>query len=173
MDIQNLVLRPNCLLTKSSLVFVPGPRSLFFYQRPFGLLPTFLYEHGYRIALAPLPFRGLSRRRQAFKKWLNLKAEYRFHFFMSPVTYQELKDLIEPEKMESLTFLDKDSSDTPAILPSVKFRTPLSYRLHQLISHLYGESVPTYDSTYSKFNAINYDRILDHCIKLAENEIYA
>src|SRR5437868_1880579 len=87
MDLQNLVLRPNCLITPSRLMFIPGPRSLFFYRKPFGLLPQFLYEHGYSTQVLSLPFRGPGNRKIALRKWLQTHTQHTYHFVMDEITY--------------------------------------------------------------------------------------
>ena len=66
-------------MTKSPLVFVPGPRSLLFYKKPFGILPDFLFEHGYQTLVLPLPISDKVRRQLAFKNWLEANGSQTFH----------------------------------------------------------------------------------------------
>ena len=61
MDIYNLALRPNCLMTRNPLVFITGPRSLFFYEKLGGTLQDFVAAHGYVVLNPVLPFRGSFR----------------------------------------------------------------------------------------------------------------
>ena len=178
MNLDNLVLRPNCLLTKSPLVFIPGPRSLFFYQKPFGLLPEFLFEHGYISVVLSLPFRALNLRRHALKIWLMQNADKKFHFITDSATLADFSDLLDSPQTQSITVLQIKSAPLPVklaeawIVPQTASAS-LTYLVHQLFSFCMGVKSPPYSLTFSKFNTTNYDRFLDHCINLAENEIYA
>ena len=181
MDLKNLVLRPNCLLTPSQLVFLPGPRSLLFYTEPFGQLPGFLYEHGYRVQLINLPFRLKNARVRALTLWLQKNKGEKFHFVLAESTYAEFKSLIPAEAVASLTiltnlqapstagvqnFLIKDSS-------SALISTPITYRVHEIICLSSMVQATPYSQTFSNANRTLLDRFLDHCIKLAEDELYA
>lgn len=183
MDMKNLVLRPNCLITPSELIFVPGPRSLFFYQNPFGQLPDFLYEHGYRTRLLPLPFRNPTLRLIALKEWLKNHSDHTFHFIMDEVTYNELEPALATAQIQSLTVItDEENTDAKSLanqktflfkLPKDHGHIPFNYRLHQVFNWAYQTKTGPYDTTFSNFDRNQYDRFLDHCVKLAENELYA
>ena len=58
MNLDNLVLRPNCLMTKHPLVFLTGIRSLFYYEKLGALLQDFIAAHGYVVKSPVLPFRS-------------------------------------------------------------------------------------------------------------------
>lgn len=182
MNLQNLALRPNCLLTQSQLVFVPGLRSLFFYENPYGQLPDFLFAHGYSTLTLSLPFRHLSRRRKAFEDWLKQNKEKQFHFILDEGTYQEFSSLLVGSQIKSITVTCfKGPSKIANNLYSFKMpnsilnwiRTPFSFRIHQSFHFIQGRKVGSYGLLFCNANRITYDRFLDHCIKLAENEIYA
>lgn len=183
MDMKNLVLRPNCLITPSELIFVPGPRSLFFYKKPFGQLPGFLYEHGYRTQLLSLPFRNQKLRNWALSNWLENHAEHSYHFIMDQVTYEPFEPLLAKAQIQTITILTTDSELEIKSLANQKAylflidklfsKTPLNYRLHRLFNLAYQTKIDTYQTTFSEFNRQLYDRFLDHCVKLAENELYA
>ena len=180
---QNLDLRPNCLITPSELIFVPGPRSLFFYKNPFGLLPEFLYEHGYRIQVLSLPFRNHTLRMYALKNWLTTHTEHTYHLVMDQVTFEEFEPLLSQAQILTITILTTDqnadvkSSENQKsylfTLPRSRSKTPFRYRLHELFNLVYRTKTSSFDTTFSNFNRTNYDRFLDHCVKLAENELYA
>ncbi|MFZ3229387.1 MAG: hypothetical protein WA160_04220 [Pseudobdellovibrio sp.] len=187
MDMKNLVLRPNCLLTPSDLVFLPGPRSLFFYKKMFGDLPRFLYEHGYRTMLLSLPFRNKLRRSEVFKNWLNYQSSKSYHFILDEITFKELQLILESAQVRTITILttNKDLISTYKsndkiqvfLVPNSASASPLYYSAHRLINSLLKiETAPfetTFTATKSKTNKNTYNRFLDHCIKLAENELYA
>lgn len=180
---KNLALRPNCLITPSELIFIPGPRSLFFYRNPFGLLPEFLYEHGYRTQVLSLPFRNKILRLSALKTWLKNHTEHSYHFIMDEQTYAELEPALAQSQIQSLTIITTDqNADAKSLanqksflftLPRSRSKTPLKYRLHKLFNLLYGTKTSPFEVTFSTFNDTNYNRFLDHCVKLAENELYA
>jgi len=57
--LNNLELRPNCLISRHPLVFVSGRSSLFRLFDHWNLIPGFLREHGYEILiLEPMPLVG-------------------------------------------------------------------------------------------------------------------
>ena len=177
MNLDNLVLRPNCLLTKNPLVFIPGPRSLFFYQRPFGDLPRFLFEHGYVTSTLSLPFRGHRLRYLYFQNWLKLQSGKKFHFILDKISFDHMKNLLANPSTETVTVISINEhmrfENAQTWTPLVKSRPTFKYLLHQIFSNIFGTKTPSYSETFSDGNLVNYNRFLDHCIKLAENDIYA
>ena len=183
MDLQNLVLRPNCLITPSELIFVPGPRSLFFYRKPHSNLPEFLYEHGYRTQVLSVPFRGSSARRLALAKWLQTHTQHSYHFIMDDVTFVELEPMLNHAQIQSITVITADTETDLKSEPNQKsflfqiskkrHRIPLLYRLHQLFNFFYHTRTSDFATTFTDADRTTYDRFLDHCVKLAENELYA
>lgn len=176
-NLDNLALRPNCLLTKYPLVFIPGPRSLFFYHRPWGQLPRFLFEHGYVTFTLSLPFRDSSRRILHFKNWLEQQQGKTFHFILDSVTYKELKSVLTNPMAETITVISQTDSDVfenaQTWIPLLKSKSTWNYRLHQLFSKMNNTETPPYSETFADSNLTNYNRFLDHCIELAENDVYA
>lgn len=128
MDFQNLALRPNCLMTKSPLVFIPGPKKFLFYKKSFGDLPRFLHEHGYEVLLLDLPLWFRSRRQKVFLDWVKNQKSKKFHFIADTFASKEF-----------LSFLPKTN---------IASFTSISETLHE----------------------DHYQRFLDRCIELAENE---
>src|SRR5690606_20711209 len=64
---------PNCLLTRFPIVFIPGPRSIFFFRKYYFKLPSFLAEHGYEVFELHLPWKtqrafALDQTLSAFQK---------------------------------------------------------------------------------------------------------
>jgi hypothetical protein len=66
---------PNCLLTKYPLVFIPGPRSIFYFMRYWNEIPHFLASHGYEVFYLGLAWRGSSRRKNHLAQFLNEKSK--------------------------------------------------------------------------------------------------
>ena len=158
----NLVLRPNCLLTKYPLVFISGPRSLFHFEKLGGSLQDFLAAHGYRVFSPILPFRAKTLRMEVLRKWLAAQDDKNFHFFLSPETETEFGELLKTGQESTTTNLARFAEN--------KLPVPLSYRLHELFCFMNQCRADDYNDTLPLRTGAFYDRILDHCIELAENE---
>lgn len=171
MDLNNLVLRPNCLMTKSPLVFIPGPKSLFFYKKPFSDLPRFLEEHGYQVIILNLPFRSVKLRRRVFTDWLKKNERKTFHFITDSVTALEFKAALPQNQSISLTTITESlGNEVNHSFIVEKKSAPLHYQLHSLFNKLYKTKICPYSETFSVLNRPDYERFLDHCVELAENE---
>lgn len=181
---KNLALRPNCLLTRSPLVFLSGPRSLFSPQRIGNNLQDYLLAHGYQVSPLPLPFRSKIHRQQSLLSWLKRNQSQSFHFFMAAPTWVEFQNelLAFFHPQSTLTVLNlqidtprpqiKDTKLNPfSIQPANVDQIPFTYRLHQIYSRLMGASALPYEQTLLQNNSALYDRVLDHCIELAEDEL--
>jgi hypothetical protein len=168
MDIQNLVLRPNCLLTKAPLVFLTGPRSLFFYSRLGAELQDYLAAHGYQVVNVPLPFRSQTNRQFALTRWYEQQSGNNGqHFILGPETYFEFKTQLDQIPNSSLTIISKQF-----IAPKIPaWRIPMMYRLHQWFCQFYRIKPERYENTLSVSDSQVYDRFLDHCVELAEDEV--
>jgi hypothetical protein len=166
MNLDNLVLRPNCLLTKYPIVFVTGMRSLFFYTRLGSELQDFIAAHGYAVLSPPMPFRSKNLRFFTLKKWLKTQPDTRFHFILSQASYEEFKEILELYPNSTFTIVPKDLNK----VSSNKISTPLSYLLHKLYFTIMGLFVEPYLHTLPDKSPEFYDAFLDHCIELAENE---
>ena len=162
MNTDNLVLRPNCLLTKYPLVFISGPRSLFHYEKPGRDLQDFLAAHGYRVFSPILPFRSKALRFEMLRKWLEKQEDQSFHFFLSPEVEMEFGELLKSGKDSTFTNLSR--------FAETRLGTPLYYRLHQIFCFMNQCHAEDYNDTLPLRSPAFYDRILDHCIELAENE---
>ena len=158
----NLVLRPNCLLTKYPLVFISGPRSLFHFEKLGGSLQDFLAAHGYRVFSPILPFRSKALRREVLRKWIEAQSDSSFHFFLSPETETEFGEMLKIGSGSTTTNL--------ARFAETKVIAPLYYRLHQLFCFINQCRADDFEDTLPVRTAAFYDRILDHCVELAENE---
>ena len=162
MNTDNLVLRPNCLLTKYPLVFISGPRSLFHYARFAGDAQDYLAAHGYRVFAPVMPFRSKALRELVLRKWLESQPEKEFHFFLSPATRAEFKSVFENYKNSTFT--------SPADFAETSKSEPLQYILHKFFCFLNQSKAEPYNDTAPFTSPRFLDRILDHCIDLAENE---
>lgn len=163
MDLNNLALRPNCLMTKYPLVFITGTRSLFFFEKLGGNLQDYIAAHGYVVLNPILPFRSRSLRKLSLKNWLSSQNNKRFHFVLSRNTHQEFDSILNEYKDSSFTISDDLK------MPSVPTE-PLQYKLHRLFCRLQGHTPAVYCSTLPDKSTEFYERFLDHCIELAENE---
>lgn len=159
----NLALRPNCLLTKYPLVFVSAPRSLFYHEKLGGQLQDFIEAHGYMVFSPAMPFRSTALRRQYLSQWLSRQNFTAYHFIMADQTYNELKDVLP--QTEGCTF-----TRLPTIRLKDETQEPLSYQLHRLFSKTMGTLTPPHDQVLLNRSLEFYDRFLDHCVDLAENE---
>ena len=162
MNTDNLVLRPNCLLTKYPLVFVSGPRSLFHYSRYAGDLQDYLAAHGYRVFAPVMPFRSRALREIVLKNRLESLSEKNFHFFLSPATRAEFSPLFQ-------NYTDSTFTNT-ADFAQDSVSAPLQYGLHKFFCFLKQTKAEPYKDTVPFTSPQFFDRILDHCIELAENE---
>lgn len=167
MNPENLVLRPNCLLTRKPLVFVNGARSLFYYEKLGGFMQDYVRAHGYKVLSPVLPFRGVNRH-LAFKNWLNSQSEKSFHLIASSATAEELNDLFTTNPQNTLTRLDVWIEQAPSEdRPSPSF----GYRIHRIFCKLMGSQAdPYFESAWNNRDAALYNRFLDRCVELAEND---
>ena len=162
MDIYNLALRPNCLLTKYPFIFLNGPRSLFFHEKLGGTLQDYMTAHGYKIHCPPLPFRGQKNRVAALKAWLKQNEIAKAHIVCGRKTALELAEAFDPVR-HSITFAD-DFSGSEETHPDTR------YKLHSRFTRLMGAEPEEYSAVFPVKNVLIYDRFLDRCIELAENE---
>lgn len=176
----NLVLRPNCLLTRSPLVFISGPRSLFAPQKMAADLQNFVQAHGYQIESLWLPFRSIPQRKVFLQRWLQKNKSRSFHFFLASDTWRELQAQLEDNFHPYSTFtVINRKADTPrSHLENVELHSfstevrssPVLYQLHRLFCKAMGSEALPYEETLLAKDPTLYDRFLDHCIYLAENE---
>jgi hypothetical protein len=163
MNTDNLVLRPNCLMTKYPIVFISGIRSLFFYEKLGKFLQDFIAAHGYVVLSPALPFRSAELRQFYLSNWLKQRPGQSFHFILGEQTYSEFNNLLADQTQSSFTLIPRD----------LKFEVkdePLNYRLHRIFCTLFGSQAEPYVQTLPQKSSEFYDRFLDHCVELAENE---
>jgi hypothetical protein len=177
MNTENLVLRPNCLLTKYPLVFLTGPRSLFLPRPLAANLKKFIAAHGYQVQPLVLAFRSKKNRRMALLNWLSHHSQKNFHFILAEETWTEFEDILQPQ-LEKMRDSSKTLISTNASKAQYHFRVeklaslkiPLSFRLHQLFCRVENVTPVAFEHTLLNENQAMFDRFLDHCIELAENE---
>jgi hypothetical protein len=125
-------LKPNCLLTRKPVVFLTGPRSIFYFRKYWNAYPEILAEHGYEVFTLPLPWRGrerLSRTKDFLAKQAAQKRQ--FHFICDHYTTRELRELFDTSPaVASLTVLE-DHQETPITQdPQKSLLLDLGYKLH-------------------------------------------
>lgn len=142
--LENLELRPNCLLTRSPIVFVTGRRSLLYFLNYWNEIPGFLREHGYEVRVCALPWRGSVNRYQTLAKFLESAARP-VHLIADSTSREEVEKLLitKRARLASFNFAEEITGQT---------------HLHHAIG-LKSDRSWTIESKY-----------LDHAIQLAENE---
>ena len=156
----NLVLRPNCLMTKHPLVFLTGIRSLFYYEKLGADLQDFIAAHGYVVKSPVLPFRSPELRQKALRAWLADQSSRHFHFVFSSSTQNEFAEIFR--SYPNCTFTLSSGNSTS--------KESLNYKLHRLFCAATGISADPFNETFPDKSTAFYDRFLDRCVELAENE---
>lgn len=103
-DIWDFELKPNCLLTRWPILFVTGPRSLFYFSKYWNHYSSFLAEHGYEVFTLHLPWNKSAERRtrmQEFFKTRSAEGRY-FHLVVDSFTMEELKLVLAAETYSCL-----------------------------------------------------------------------
>ena len=83
---------------------------------------------------------------------------------------------ITPRNSTQASSSDQDHNEVLSVKsiqlkPMRWWQTPLTYHIHQLFCHLIARTQPLpYEQTLSVAHPIIYDRFLDRCIELAEND---
>lgn len=140
----DLELRPNCLLTRSPIVFVTGRRSLLYFLNYWNEIPGFLREHGYEVRVCSLPWRGSANRFQTLSRFLD-SATRPVHLIADSTSRAEVEKLLLTKR---------------ARLASFNFAEEITGQSHlQQAIGLKSDRNWTIESKY-----------LDHAIQLAENE---
>lgn len=154
-----LELKPNCLLTKRPLKLVSSPKSIFFYQKPWGSLPEVLFEHGYRITIMQLPFNNKKLRQQVFAHRL---AELdNAHIIIDEKTYLEFAELLKNVTNSTINIIGENFK------PNYKTFS-LSYSLHRCWLQFLGYSVTAPQNLFLNADKNTWYAFIDHCVKLAE-----
>lgn len=140
----DLELRPNCLLTRSPIVFVTGRRSLLYFLNYWNEIPGFLREHGYEVRVCSLPWRDSANRFQTLSRFLD-SANRPVHLIADSTSRAEVEKLLLTKR---------------ARLASFNFAEEITGQSHlQQAIGLKSDRNWTIESKY-----------LDHAIQLAENE---
>ena len=166
-------LKPNCLITRRPIRLITGPRSVFFYNKPWGDLDYALQEHGYKAELLHLPFSNAGIRKSVFDQQLVL---HKTHFVIDLPTYLELN--IRPNNSPQCTFTVIASKEKVNILnqktENLFFFDPeyktwnLSYFLHQKWCASRNIQTSSPDKLFLNADLKTYYRFIDHCVALAE-----
>lgn len=129
----DFTLKPNCLLTRKPVVFLTGPRSLFYFRKYWNGYPEVLAEHGYEVFTLPLPWRGEERLRR-MQEYLEVQTKLgrKYHFICDRYTAEELKKLFDgSQPVASLTVIE-GAHNVVSSHTRGSFFLSLSYRLHSL-----------------------------------------
>lgn len=189
----NFELTPNCLLTRWPLLFVTGPRSLFYFSSYWNSYTSFLAEHGYEVFTLHLPWSDPSLRRERFTHFLDEqdKALRHFHLFLDQATLEEFEDVIRKKKSSALrsltTIKDQDTDEkrkkeslTSLPLPSGTVDLPSSFQtaLHikaTFLLHKYllrKRSLPSLSTLGATQGALDNGRLLlERAQTLAEMDL--
>ncbi len=164
-------LKPNCLITRRPIRLITGPRSVFFYNKPWGSLTYALQEHGYKAELLQLPFSNPELRKSVFDK-----SNQPIHYIVDLVTYHELN--IQPDNSPQSTFTVISSKEK---INSINQKTEnlfffdpeyrtfhLGYFLHQKWCASRSIQTPSPENLFLNADLKTYYRFIDHCVVLAE-----
>jgi hypothetical protein len=164
----NLVLRPNCLLTKYPLVFITGPATVL-HQKILGSdLQDFLKAHGYQVLCPPLSVASTPLRNKILKQWLEQQSYKGYHFILADSVLDELNPILKPLTHSTFTLIEKTMNVRLNHFNPVK--TPFLYRLHNALCFIHGSAHVSFNETLPN-QSINFcNAFLDLCIELAENE---
>jgi hypothetical protein len=166
-------------LTQWPLVFITGPRSLFYSEPDAADLQKYIEAHGYPLRKLILSFRNKKARQFNFSNWLQLNKNQAFHFVMAVETYLEFKELLTlfvSNSNSTLTLVQASPLELNPpchhfkVPPLEDSQIPVIYKAHQLFCRLFQSFSVNYENTLSLKNDLQYDRFLDHCIELAEND---
>ncbi len=180
MNPNELVLRPNCLLTRRPLILVTSLRSIFFYKKPWGDLPNYLYQHGYQISLLHLPFNHLERRKVALNR--QIERLQGAHIFCDRFTYSEFKNQFHHATESTVTVFSDEPIQLNSQVDTYCFTTSyhtknILFKLHQLfLSYILKTPVkdlPTASESLHLSPDVINSKILDHCVQLAEDDFCA
>ncbi len=159
-------LKPNCLLTRHPLVFVTGPRSIFYFKKYWNAYPEILTEHGYEVFTLHLPWSGPARGTflQNFLDEQN-GLQKKFHFILDEITQKELSKYFEHSPVATSLTLFKSSNQQST--PSKNIFLSAGYRLHSL--RFINKTLPTPDDLGVHF-PIAASPLLKQMQKLAEQD---
>ncbi|MEN0057632.1 MAG: hypothetical protein AAGB31_02265 [Bdellovibrio sp.] len=190
---QDFPLHPNCLLTRWPLVFVTGPRSLFYFRAYWNLYTPYLAEHGYEVFIVHLPWNKMEARQQQWRLFLKEQEAQKkpFHLFIDHESHHDLAAFIPAPSADlvlSITEVtDEDEVEDPAIpetairayeilkcpppTKTASFFLDFSYRLHKwMIRRTHPTSLSALGGEPT--TALNNSRLLlERCRRLAEEDV--
>jgi hypothetical protein len=152
-------------MTKYPIVFITGPRSLFFYEKLGGVLQDYVEAHGYVVLNPALPFRGKIRSK-VLSHWLEWQRVKVFHFILSRNSQLEFADILKAYPKSTVTYIEDFKNDFCSTNPPI----PLKYKFHEWFCRLQGTQPDDFLATFPVKNVVLCERFLDRCIELAENE---
>lgn len=152
-------LKPNCLLTKRPLKLVSGPKSIFFYDKPWGDLPEVLYEHGYKASVMQLPFNNKALRQKAFAN--RLSELDNSHVIIDDKTYQEFSDSLKNVNNSTINIIGEN------FIPGYT-TSPLMYKLHQAWVKTLGFEATAAQNLFLNAKKQTWYAFIDYCVQLAE-----
>lgn len=145
-------LKPNCLLTRWPILFVTGPRSIFYFSSYWNLYSPFLAEHGYEVFTLHLPWNDLHQRKERFEHFLSQQEDLKrhFHLVVDAPTFTEFQDILRQRKSPSVSSITQICSGDTKSTGLQAFPIPkadlemkdsprgslflhLSYRLHKQV----------------------------------------
>lgn len=124
-------LKPNCLLTRKPVVFISGPRSIFYFCKYWNAYPEILAEHGYEVFTIHLPWRGPARLAK-LKEFLRQQDTHskKYHFVCDEFSASELRELLaDAPSVASLTIL-KNKNELISKTKNPSIFLGWSYKLH-------------------------------------------
>ena len=82
----------NCLLTWHPIVFVEGPKSIFYFGRYWNRIPDYLEKLGYNVSVLKMPWRNKEAAKKVIVSYLSelSKEKKQVHLFMDGTTLQSL-----------------------------------------------------------------------------------
>ena len=165
---------PNCLLTRYPLLFLTGPRSLFYFTSYWNTYTAYLAEHGYEVFNLKLPWNNPEQRIQRFDQFLfeQEKMNGGFHLFLDSVTLEEFNPLLRQRNSPSILSLTEITS--PGKECSLNQVHPLPYPFYSINcsknenSDLLGLMAFTFHKwTLKKYKNLPTIEILGGCEKTA------
>ncbi len=150
-QIANYKLVPNCLLTRAPLLFITGPRSIFYFKSYWNVYPSYLAEHGYEVYTLQIPWR--SNRLASLKKTFSVAEAQSsgYHLILDKWTWAEINklNLENSPKIRSMSVLADSIERLPTNAPVISMistdsKSLLQRSLYHLHSLLFtGEELPS------------------------------